>query len=1189
MTAVAGDRTNKTIAIACVALMIFTVTYVMISAEDDSDADTIHLGVNYYYKVTGETKYTDDDFEGYKYIYVYGDAIIDKAFANCTTIRTLYLADSVKSIGNSAFEGCTALDSIYAPKVETIGSCAFKNSSLRAATFGEPLTTIDGNAFENTSKLDYMPLWPTTVTKIENGTFMNSGLKFIDLRKVESLGPTAFSGCSLSLQMVKTGQTVLVPGICRMYCDDDSLIGRSNCQIYDVTFSGSRITFTMHSQGYLSIVPVNGGEDKTTYKYNAPWYYAYLNIADGTDYVLSASLGEICLPEGLGVDTFIRPEKLPYTLPNAVAGDLTFNGWKAEGTSGYVTEVTKDLMQSWNGRVVLTAEFGSANLFMDHSAISDRTDVSSLPTRAGFTYGSCYEDLAAVEGVKGYKHVGWVVDGVTYAVDAEITTYRSHTAYSVWEPTIAFAVVYVQADGTAIGEATVPYNMTIEPDMSMDVDEEAGKRFIGWSLDGSTVLETVRVGSDTVLKPVFEDRATFTVTVKDRGTVLSSATVYDGRAYAFQQEDPFSDTQIFLRWTGGMASGTEIVVTSDVVIESEWRDRAKYTVTYKDGRTVLKTAIALEGIPFEISIDDPVCKGKMFVRWFSEDDSMHVGGDRLDVSADTTLYAEWVELQKYTVTVIDRDAVVESLELYAGETYMFSHAAPSAEGMVFVGWMCAGSEVADGQEFVMERSISIASEWRLPYTFSLIFSDGTGTDRTFTVTEGGTMTISFANPVSIDGIFDGWKGSDGIVHEYGDVIAPENSMTFSALWREREEYRVSFFDGDAEVGTAVAKEGLEFTIGQSVAPKTGYRFLGWAFDGRSLNIGDSLEIYGDAAMTASWEALEVCKVRYMDGETVLGEISGYEGDTVTIGHEHPMKDDYVFLTWEIDGSAVSEGQRIVLDSDINVEAVWKALDEFTVKFIDGETPLKFCTCKEGEMFTITIDDPVSETRDFKKWTDGENSYVNGDSLTPSEDIELFAVWTDKAVHKVVFMDGEGIFAERIGYHGSRFTVDVEDPVREGKSFAGWEFEDAVYSNGSGLVLTGDAVLEAVWTDRAVYTLTYYSEGEIAGSAEVTDGCDVLLDKKLKRDGYSFKGWSLTDGGKVSKINGDVIRPTGNIALYAVWEKNSQPSTDPEEDKDGCDSGTDNGSSYGFDHSMLAVGAGVAALMVSLLAIVLRRS
>ncbi len=509
--------------------------------------------------------------------------------------------------------------------------------------------------------------------------------------------------------------------------------------------------------------------------------------------------------------------------------------------------------------------------------------------------------------------------------------------------------------------------------------------------------------------------------------------------------------------------------------------------------------------------------------------------------------------------------------------------------------MCAGSEVANGQEFVIDRSIAIASEWRLPYTFTLIFSDGTGTDRSFSVTEGDTMAIGFANPVSIDGIFDGWKGSDGIVRIYGDVIAPENNMTFSALWREREVYKVSFIDGDAEVGAAVAKEGLEFTIGQAVAPKTGYRFLGWAFDGKALNIGDALYIDGDATMTASWEALEACKVRYMDGETVLSESSGYEGDTVTIGHEHPVKDDYVFLTWEIDGNAVSEGQKIVLSSDITVEAVWRALDEFSIKFMDGETPLKFGTCKEGEMFTITIDDPVSDAREFRKWTDGENSYVKGDILTPSGDVELSAVWTDKAVHKVVFMDGEDIFTEKIGYHGSRFTIDVKEPVREGKSFAGWRFDDAVYSSGSSLVLTGDAVLEAVWTDRAVHTLTYYSEGKSAGSAEVTDGCEVLLDKKLERDGYSFKGWSLTDGGKVSKLNGDVIRPTGDIALYAVWEKISQPSIDSEDDKDGDGSATDggsgheSGSSSGFDHTTMAVGAGVAALIVSLLAIVLRRS
>ncbi len=1201
-TAVAGDRTNKTIAIACVALMLFTVTYVMITSDEESDAETIRILADDCLIVNGETTHSDSEFTNNQYIYIKGTCIVNNAFKNCTKINTVYMSKDVTTIGDNAFMGCTGLYSIEAPNVVSIGKNAFKDSSLSVILAGSSLTTIGESAFENTPRLYHVPLKSTSVTEIKDRTFMNSGLKFADLRSIETLSSTAFSGSSLSLQMVKPGQTVLVPGICRLYFDSDEMCSTSGTMIRYIYQSGSYLYITFNAQTYVSITPVNGGDDVAEHYYSTPCFRAKFMPTGTTDYAMDSRLIEIRLPEGLGLDTGIdlSLNDLPYTLPAATAGELAFNGWKAEGISGFVTEITSDMVNSWGGRIVLTAVFGKADMVMDHSAISDRTDVSSLPTRAGFTYGDCYNKLSDVEG---YTHVGWMVDGVSYAPDEEIAVFKSHTAYSVWEPTKTFALTYLQSDGSVLSETTIPYNMTIEPDMSLDVTEEIGKRHIGWSEDGVTASTTIRVDENMSLKPVFEDRELFTVTVLDRGSTLSSTDVYDGRSYTFLQDDPFSETKMFLGWTDGIMSGTELTVESSITIESQWRDRAQYTVSFRDGRTIMDTATALEGIPFEIAIDDPSQEGKRFEGWFSEDGTKHVRGDKLDVSADTALYTEWSDRPKCTVTVTDRDTVLESVEIYTGGTYTFSHEAPSAEGKVFVGWKCAGAAVEYGQEFVISNSIAIASEWRLPYTFSIIFSDGIGADRAFSVKEGSSIVIDFANPVSDDGIFTGWKGSDGTVRMYGDTVTPGNSVTFNAQWREREEHKVTYTDDGSEVGTAIAREGIGFTVEQDVEPRTGYKLLGWAFGDRILGIGDSMEVEEDVTLTASWEALDVFTVKYVDGDSVLDESTGYDGDTVTIGLEHPEKEGFVFLTWEIDGLAVSDGTACTLDSDILVEAAWRALDDFTVTFMDGGKAIKVVPFEEGEELTIMIDDPVSVSKDFKKWTDGTASYLKGDRLSPSGDIVLTAVWEDKEVHKAVFMDGGSKVYEATGYHGSGFTIEVEDPVREGKAFAGWSYQDAVYFNGSILTLGGDATLEAVWTDKEVHTVTYYSEGKIGGTAKVTDGSDLLLDMKLDRDGYSFKGWSMTDGGKVSKLNGDTIKPTGDIALYAVWEDASQPSPDGEKDADDADrdsdtesddsekdgSGNGGGSGFAFDRATMAIGAGVAALVLSLLAVAIRRS
>ncbi len=706
-TAVAGDNTNKTIAIACVALMIFTVAYVMISAGEESEAETVTYGVTEYYVISGQGKYTDSSLNGYTSIHITGTSISNGAFKNCTTLAYVRMSSTVKTIGDNAFEGCTSLIYVGGPGVTTIGQCAFKNSSVRSVDFESSLTTINENAFQGTSRLTYFPLWNTSVTEFKNGTFMNSGLQIIDMRNITSVGNTAFSGSKMDLQIVRSGQTTLLPGICRLYCDDDSLFYETDSPIRQVCKSGQTITFTLSGMTYLKVTAVNGKEDLAEHTRTVIAYYAKFD-ADGTsDYTLSARQMEIHMPEGIGVDTLVNLDSgdLPYKLPVAVAGKLAFNGWKVEGSNDFVTEITKTLMKTNGGRIVLNAEFGMADVMMDHSSISDRTDVSTLQIRAGFSLGGKYPKLP---DVNGYRHIGWMVDGEQLAPEAEITKLENHTAYSVWSPTITYKLTYLQSDGSVLSIVEAGYNETIVPDMGLAAAEEEGKRHIGWSVDGTTAADKVRVENDMSLMPVFGDRTLFKVSVKDRGETLSATDVYDGRKYTFCQEDPFSPTQVFLGWTEGIVSGTELVVESDIMIESEWRDRAAYKVSYREGRSVLTTATALEGIPFEIAVDDPVREGMNFYGWYDESGNRYGKGDKLDVSADTELFIEWTDKTIYFVSYYSEGDVKGIVRIADGSDYLIDMKL-TRDGYAFKGWsLTDGGEVSKVNGDMLKPTADVA-------------------------------------------------------------------------------------------------------------------------------------------------------------------------------------------------------------------------------------------------------------------------------------------------------------------------------------------------------------------------------------------------------------------------------------------------------------------------------------------------
>lgn len=89
-----------------------------------------------------------------------------------------------------------------------------------------------------------------------------------------------------------------------------------------------------------------------------------------------------------------------------------------------------------------------------------------------------------------------------------------------------------------------------------------------------------------------------------------------------------------------------------------------------------------------------------------------------------------------------------------------------------------------------------------------------------------------------------------------------------------------------------------------------------------------------------------------------------------------------------------------------------------------------------------------------------------------------------------------------------------------------------------------------------YTLTFKDGENVLGTAEAAQG-DKLSALDLSaisttKEGYTFKGWSLTNGGEL--IDLDTVTVTGDITLYAVHEKNAEPTepTEPTEPENPSD-------------------------------------
>ena len=121
------------------------------------------------------------------------------AFSDCSGLTAINIPNSVTTIEYSAFEGCNGLNTINIPNsVTTIGSRAFHGcSGLTTINIPNSVITIGGSAFEDCSRLTTINI-PNSVKTIGGSAFEDcSRLTTINIpNSVKTIGSEAFAGCN---------------------------------------------------------------------------------------------------------------------------------------------------------------------------------------------------------------------------------------------------------------------------------------------------------------------------------------------------------------------------------------------------------------------------------------------------------------------------------------------------------------------------------------------------------------------------------------------------------------------------------------------------------------------------------------------------------------------------------------------------------------------------------------------------------------------------------------------------------------------------------------------------------------------------------------------------------------------------------------------------------------------------------
>lgn len=311
-------------------------------------------------------------------------SIDDYAFSSCHSLNKVVICEnSVKTIGNNAFEYCSSLADIVLPEgVTTIESGAFWScSSLSDIDLPEGVTIIGHGAFHDCEKLSSVTL-PNSLTTIEDFAFSGcNGLTITIPDNVESMGILTFSDC--------TGLNITIPG--RFLTKMGSPIGSESKDVHVTIAEGTTAVEEYAFQKLPGLISVTIPESVTSIGHAAFWQCSGLtNITipnsvtqiDNSAFADCTSLTNVTLPDGLislGEYVFSGCTKLSdINIPGKITA---INGGTFDGCVSLRSVVIPDNILSIGGCAFrgcshLTTTIPESVTSIGDDAFSNNTDLS---------------------------------------------------------------------------------------------------------------------------------------------------------------------------------------------------------------------------------------------------------------------------------------------------------------------------------------------------------------------------------------------------------------------------------------------------------------------------------------------------------------------------------------------------------------------------------------------------------------------------------------------------------------------------------------------------------------------------------------------------------------------------------------------------------------------------------------------
>lgn len=261
-------------------------------------------------------------------------------------------------------------------------------------------------------------------------------------------------------------------------------------------------------------------------------------------------------------------------------------------------------------------------------------------------------------------------------------------------------------------------------------------------------------------------------------------------------------------------------------------------------------------------------------------------------------------------------------------------------------------------------------------------------------------------------------------------------------------------------------------------------------------------------------------------------------------------------TFVTDLTAVPDGTYHIYDGDTDTKATVTVngmeasarVDYYTVTFYDKDVELTTPaqqTVISGLTASAPADNLTKDGYTFSKWvtTEGGSTAYNFAAAVTKKTL-VYASWTPVTYTITYNLDGGTVTGNPGNYTIESNAIILNNPMKEGYTFAGWSGTDLTENSTSVTIAagsTGNRSYTAHWTN-ADYTVTLYTNGGSSGTTLTSYqyGTGAVLPTDWTKTGYTFGGWYDNENCTGTAVTTITAADTGNKEYWAKWTDNIAP-------------------------------------------------